>query len=1071
MRHLTILLLSLFTSPLLGQAGSCDNFTAAVSWSGGSGPALAFVGTTSLPANGMVWYFGDGGTANGPSVMHTYLQSGSYHVCLSAWMWNTATQDTCWTEVCEQVVVGAADPCDFLQPCYVPSQSGQNTVFFNNCTANEPGTTYYWDLGDGNGSSSIAPTHTFPGPGQYPVCLYAFWQNCVDSLCTSVTVGAPDPCLGLNAAFTANTTPNGTFFSNGTTGTGMQTQFFWDFGDGSTSSDAQPFHTYAQNGVYAVCLQAISLFQVTGGPMITCVDTTCSNITIGAGDPCDELEACIWVNDNGDGSFLFENCTSVIQGAQFTWDFGDGTGASSVIADHVYSQQGTYTVCLTAYWQNCVDSTCTSVTVMNEDPCTDLMAAFTSNTTPNGTFFSNGTTGTGMQTQFFWDFGDGSTSTDAQPFHTYAQDGTYQVCLQALSIYPVAGGNLITCIDTTCSYITIGEGNPCDALNAGFIGSGGVQGVNFANDVIDLAWTYLWDFGDGSTGYGPNPYHTFPAVGQYQVCLTVYTWDPVLQDSCSIEECEWIIVQGTNPCDDFAACFVDSQFGPSSFFFNNCTPNEPGTTFHWTFGDGIESNSVAPTHVYAEAGLYEVCLTALWANCVDSTCTTVTVINDDPCDGLSAAFTATTTPNGTQFSNGTTGTGFQTQFFWDFSDGSTSTNAQPFHTFPQDGTYQVCLQALSLYQVTGGNLVTCIDTVCSSITIGVGNPCDALNAGFSGSPAGLGVNFANEVIDLSWSYIWDFGDGTDGYGPNPYHTYPASGPYQVCLTVYTWDPVLQDTCFEDHCEWITVLSNEPCDGLVACFNALPFENGVYHFSNCSQILPIDIPENYFWDFGDGGSSTETEPDHSFAPGTYTICLIVEHGGCVDSTCTTLTVFGGPGCDPNFACDFTWQAQGTAVVFFGTANRPTDGMVWQLGDGTEGYGNVYTHLYEPPGPFEVCLHAWYWNEVTQDSCWTQQCHLVDPFNVVTSIGDGARSNFSVYPNPATDLITISGMTAGGELALFAPDGRLVLTERTAVGTHLITVGHLATGVYVLQLRIGTELLTRRIALDRGGQHGR
>ncbi|MBK9698500.1 MAG: PKD domain-containing protein [Flavobacteriales bacterium] len=65
-------------------------------------------------------------------------------------------------------------------------------------------------------------------------------------------------------------------FSNATTGTGLSTSWVWSFGDGSTSNDPQPFHTYAQPGTYTVCLTAISILQQPGGGVITCVDSTCA---------------------------------------------------------------------------------------------------------------------------------------------------------------------------------------------------------------------------------------------------------------------------------------------------------------------------------------------------------------------------------------------------------------------------------------------------------------------------------------------------------------------------------------------------------------------------------------------------------------------------------------------------------------------------------------------------------------------------------------------------------------------------------------------------------------------------
>ena len=154
------------------------------------------------------------------------------------------------------------------------------------------------------------------------------------------------------------------------------------------------------------------------------------------------------VNQNNDGSFFFENCSTPTANSQFLWNFGDGTSENGVVVDHYYTQPGTYTVCLTIYWLNCVDSTCTTIVVGDTDPCDDLNAGFSSNTTPNGTFFSNATTGVGFVSTWHWDFGDGNTSNIEEPEHLFAP-GTYTVCLTAISIFEQQGGGSVTCSDST----------------------------------------------------------------------------------------------------------------------------------------------------------------------------------------------------------------------------------------------------------------------------------------------------------------------------------------------------------------------------------------------------------------------------------------------------------------------------------------------------------------------------------------------------------------------------------------------------------------------------------------------
>ena len=213
--------------------------------------------------------------------------------------------------------------------------------------------------------------------------------------------------------------------------------------------------------------------------------------------------------------------------------------------------------------------------------------------------------------------------------------------------------------------IAQGGNNPCDGLNPFFDPVAAGLGVNIANAVINLQWTYDWTFGDGTTGDGPNPYHMYAAAGTYQICLTVWTWDPVAQDTCYADHCETITVQGNDPCDGFSACFVPSQTGLMAVFFNNCTPNQTGAQFVWNFGDGTTGTGVAPTHTYAQPGIYTVCLTAYWNSCVSDLCTTVVVQGSgDPCEELNASFTWTSTPNGVYFVSNTTGLGQPSTYLW-----------------------------------------------------------------------------------------------------------------------------------------------------------------------------------------------------------------------------------------------------------------------------------------------------------------------------------------------------------------------------------------------------------------------
>ncbi len=1029
-----------------------------------------------------------------------------------------------------------AQPCAGFQACFVPSGVGSSSVFFNNCSPNEGSSQFVWSFGDGAESTLTAPTHEFAAPGEYEVCLTAYWQDCVDSTCTIITVVGGDPCLQLNADFSWTSGPNGVQFSNGTTGTGVSTSFAWSFGDGSTSNDAQPNHSYTEPGAFQVCLVVLSMYPGQDG-MITCTAEHCALVQVGVAPPCDpnfavalattnisgnvvqfaatsnhantyfnwyfgdgtegygntethayaggtytvcitgwyynelaqdscwaeactvltveggvpcaDLESCFQPSQLSETAFFFNNCSSPSLESSFVWDFGDGTTSTSFAPIHTYSQAAVYWVCLTGTWPGgCTVESCSEL-VVGGDPCSGLDACFVVNELQQpGTFFFDNCTQGPTNTQFVWDFGDGGTSSGTNVDHFYAAPGTYTVCLTAYSQ---------NCSDNTCTTITIGEGNPCDALDPNFSSSAAGLGVNFANVVITNAWSYLWNFGDGTEGYGPNPYHTYAEPGAYQVCLVVYTWDPIAQDTCFADHCTLLTVTTSDPCSDLDACFVTNDLGNNTFFFDNCTTGPIGIQYTWDFGDGTVSTVTNTEHHFLEPGAYTVCLIAVWQNCTDQACTEVLVNVTDPCVGLGVDFSWNTSPNGTLFSNGTTGAGFQTSFTWDFGDGGSSSDAQPSHTYSGPGTYTVCLQVLTIYELAGGGLHTCLESTCNIVTIGGGDPCDLLDACIIVSELGNdSFLFENcsSIIEGA-QFVWDFGDGAQESSVIADHHYQAPGMYTACLTAY-WE-----NCVDSTCTTLLVEGGGLCDSLVACFEPQPFENGVYFFSNCSQILPIDIPANYSWDFGDGTTSDAIQPEHVFAPGTYTVCLIVAHSDCIDSTCTTIKV-GGFGCNPDFACTFTYDVQGTAVIFFGTANQDVNGVVWELGDGTEGYTNILTHLYEPPGPFEVCFSAWYWNEAEQDTCWTEYCALVDPFSV--GIADAANTSINVFPIPASDVIHVSGLTANTQLQLFTLDGRLVFDGRASSSIQRIPVAELAPASYVLRLDMEGRVFYRKVMVE-------
>ena len=206
-----------------------------------------------------------------------------------------------------------------------------------------------------------------------------------------------------------------------------------------------------------------------------------------------------------------------------------------------------------------------------------------------------------------WTFGDGTSSTQRNPTHTYAADGSYTVTLEVIS---TGGQDVVRKLD----YVTVGDAiqaeftvDPADGLAP--------LSASFANLTIGSATSYLWEFGDGSTSSDRAPTHVYRDVGAYGVTLTA-TGPTGLN---SQYHADVVHAREIVPCFEAAPRVL-----------------RPGATFQlvdgsqgavlgrdWTFGDGAFSTQTNPTHAYAEPGYYTVALTATGAT------TTETHLADD----------------------------------------------------------------------------------------------------------------------------------------------------------------------------------------------------------------------------------------------------------------------------------------------------------------------------------------------------------------------------------------------------------------------------------------------------------
>jgi PKD repeat protein len=199
------------------------------------------------------------------------------------------------------------------------------------------------------------------------------------------------------------------------------------------------------------------------------------------------------------------------------WDFGDGTGSSiQTNPVHSYSDSGVYTVTLTLYGDTVTSKTRTDYIVVYETgPSADFTATPTSGPGPLEVAFTD--TSVGNITTWYWSFGDGYTSTEQNPVHTYNTGGTYYDVLLTVS-----GPDGID-TELKLDYITVGTPPPKAEFTADRQGGSSPVTVKFTDMSTGDITEWLWEFGDGETSVEQNPTHVYsgPDGSKFTVSLTV----------------------------------------------------------------------------------------------------------------------------------------------------------------------------------------------------------------------------------------------------------------------------------------------------------------------------------------------------------------------------------------------------------------------------------------------------------------------------------------------------------------------------------------------------------------------
>ncbi|MFZ1529958.1 MAG: PKD domain-containing protein [Ferruginibacter sp.] len=605
------------------------------------------------------WSFGDGGNSQAAYPIHTYAAAGNYtvtHIFSRVGNGVVICRDTTVMQLTLQSNTACNIQAGFI---FHRDSLNVNTIHFTNTSLNASATdTLSWTFGDGTAAGNIPnPVHSYNAPGTYQVCLKVTRLTppgtpaCSATICLPVVITDPaTPQCNLQPFFTIHrdTINNRTFyFANATANLANTDSIRWTFGDGSASAQTNPAHTYANPGIYNVCLRVQRNMPAGTAP---CVREFCLALVVADSNNavCNIQPSFVFSRDSVNRRKIYFNNTTVNIAAtdSVRWTFGDGGTSLQFNPVHTYANAGNYQVCLRvkrnmpAGAAPCVREFClpVAITDSNNVSC-NMQPSFVfrrDSADYRKFYFTNTSINLANTDSVRWTFGDGSSSSQINPVHTYANAGTYIVCLRVQRTVPAGTP---ACVREFCISITVLAPNTCN-LQANYTSrrdSSNWRTIHFTNTSIGLqpSDSVRWTFGDGSSAVSTNATHTYTAVGWYNVCLRVKRNTPAGTAPCVREICRLVRVDSVNSSNcNYLVDFMAQRDTSNNLnvFFNNISLQQPGATASWRFGDGTSAVGWNSNHTYAAPGVYYVCLRVQYANgCVRERCRVIQIANVNNC--------------------------------------------------------------------------------------------------------------------------------------------------------------------------------------------------------------------------------------------------------------------------------------------------------------------------------------------------------------------------------------------------------------------------------------------------------
>jgi PKD repeat protein len=485
--------------------------------------------------------------------------------------------------------------------------------------------------------------------------------------------------------------------------------------------------------------------------------------------------------------------------------------------------------------------------------------------------------------------------------------------------------------------------------------------------------SYTWDFGDGTTGSGMKPQHTYGREGSFTVAL-------VIMDNTGRTSypCTQTVTVATGAAPTASFVFSPTSAGPNQTIFFNASSSTASNgrklvDYAWDFGNGTSRQGVTATTSYAAAGSYNVTLvvtddagrTASRSQTVSVTSTGVTSPTANfvfsptlPSAGQTVLFNA---------SGSTAGTGRTlVSYAWDFGNGQTGSGVTPSTSYATAGTYNVTLTVRDDLGQTAVKSQT--------LTVSASTTTPVPTAAFVFSPAAPTIG-SLILFDASTStaatghsissYAWTFGDGSTGTGRTYMKTtgYSTAGTYSVTLTV-TDD--LGQTASRSQSVTVTAsTAKDPTAAFVYSPDQPAVGDPIFFDASSSKADAGHSIVSYAWTFGDGtpAGSGRTISKSYATTGKYTVVLTVTDDlGHTGITPNQVTVGAASTPTADFSISPSPAPVGVQVTVDASTSTTSVGQTivlyeWNFGDSTTIYSTTsrtQAHSYTMAGAYTISL---------------------------------------------------------------------------------------------------------------------